>query len=69
MLRSILAAATELGAETTLASTMPKEFRGDRVIRAEMRFRLGPPLRDIMAQLSDIPGVVSVELANRPDDL
>lgn len=69
VMRDVLAEATALGCETTLVSTRAKESDGKRLIRAQMRFRQGPPLRDVMAQLSEVPGVVDIELANPRDDL
>lgn len=69
-LRDVLADATALGCETTLINTRHETLDETRVVHAKMRFRQGPPLRDVMAQLSEIPGVVGVSLARREvDDL
>ncbi len=69
VLRDVLAEATAMGCETTLVETRAKTSDGRRLIKAQMRFRKGPPLRDVMAQLSEIPGVVDIELANARDEL
>ncbi|SDL35952.1 MgtC/SapB family protein [Tessaracoccus oleiagri] len=69
VLRQVLAEAAALGCETTLSSTKTATTDGTRMVRAEMRFRSGPALRDVMAQLADVPGVVGVELAGRNDEL
>ena len=67
VLRTILEEATALGCRTTLLNTRQKREEDSRVIRAEMRFSGGPPLRDVMTQLMDLSGVVGVELASRTD--
>lgn len=69
VMRALLAEATALGCETTLMSTRAKKIDGKRLIRAQMRFRQGPPLRDLMAQLAELPGVVDIEMANARDEL
>lgn len=60
VLREVLALATDLGCETTLITT--RQTRVDEVaaVQAEMRFKKGPPLRDVMVQLSELPGVLSI---------
>lgn len=68
VLREILALATELGCETTLITT--RQTRVDEVaaVRAEMRFKKGPPLRDVMVQLSEVPGVLSISEPGTDDE-
>ena len=66
-LRTILEEATAMGCRTTLLNTRQKHDEdGATVILAEMRFQGGPQLRDVMAQLMDLPDVVGVE-QGRPD--
>ncbi|MCG6568527.1 MgtC/SapB family protein [Tessaracoccus sp. Y36] len=67
VMRSVLAEVAALGCETTLVSTRGKESGGRRLITAQMRFRAGPPLRDVMAQLAEVPGVVDIEMYNPRD--
>ena len=67
-LRDVLGRATALGCETTLINTHQESIDGVRVVRARMRFRLGPPLPEIMTQLSELPGVVGVDLSPRAAD-
>lgn len=69
VLRRVLQAATELGCETTLLDTRSRSKDGVRFVHAHMRFRKGPTLRDVMAQLSEVPGVEGVSQSNRDDDL
>ncbi len=69
VLRDVLAVATDLGCETTLVTTRQTHVDDTVAVRAEMRFRKGPPLRDVMTQLSEVRGVLSVELATRDDEL
>lgn len=69
-LRDVLANVTALGCETTLINTRHDTVDETKVVRARMRFRQGPPLQDIMTQLSEIPGVVAVDRSPRgADDL
>jgi putative Mg2+ transporter-C (MgtC) family protein len=68
VLRKVLEEAAAMGCETTLSSTKHRIERETRLICAEMRFRSGPPTRDVMAQLAEVPGVVGVELAGQSDD-
>lgn len=67
VLRSILETATAMGCESTLLDTRQLKNQGVKVIRAEMRFRGGPQLRDVMAQLTEVDGVVGVALAMKTD--
>lgn len=67
-LRGILSRATTLGCETTLIKTQQDTINETRVVRARMRFRMGPPLAEIMAQLSELPGVMGVDLSPRAGD-
>ncbi|RMB59884.1 MgtC/SapB family protein [Tessaracoccus antarcticus] len=67
-LRDVLGRATTLGCETTLIHTHQESIDGVRVVRARLRFRLGPPLSEIMTQLSELPGVVGVDLSPRAAD-
>ncbi len=70
VLRDVLSNVTALGCETTLLNTHHDMVDDKQLVRARMRFRQGPPLRDIMTQLSEIPGVVAVDMAPRViDDL
>ncbi|WP_052460029.1 MgtC/SapB family protein [Tessaracoccus massiliensis] len=69
VLREVLAEATAMGCETTLVSTRSSKDGDRRLVKAELRFRQGPPLRDIMALLSEVDGVVDVEFANQRDEL
>ncbi|MBK7820043.1 MAG: MgtC/SapB family protein [Tessaracoccus sp.] len=68
VLRDLLHEATALGCETTLINTRQAKLEGLKVVRAEMRFRSGPPLRDVMTQLSEIDGVLGVDFP-RDDEL
>lgn len=68
VLRDVLAHASALGCETTLTETKTTDTASGREVRAAMRFRSGPPLREVMAQLSEVPGVVAVQLTSRRDD-
>lgn len=67
VLRDILARATTLGSETTLLATQQLDEDGQRLVNARLRFRLGPELPVMMAQLSELPGVVGIERC-RPDE-
>lgn len=69
VMRDVLAVAAELGCETTLVSTRSQRSGDLRLVKAQMRFRSGPPLRDVIAQVSEIPGVVDIELFNPRDGL
>lgn len=67
VLRTILEETTAMGCESTLLSTKTMKDDGVRVVRAEMKFRGGPKLRDVMAQLMDLDGVVGVAQARQTD--
>ena len=58
VMRALLAEATAVGCETTLISTHAEESDGKRLIRAQMRFRQGPPLRTALpdAAPGGLPG-------------
>lgn len=68
VLRDVLACANALGCEASLLGTQQEKQDGMQVVRARMRFRAGPPVRDLMMQLADVPGVVGVERYQRDDD-
>lgn len=67
-LRGVLARAATLGCQTTLINTHQETLDGVKVVRARLRFRFGSPLGDIMAQVSELPGVVGVDLSPRAAD-
>lgn len=69
VLRNVLHAATQLGCETTLLNTRSRTRDGVKYVDAQMRFRKGPGVRDVMAQLSEVAGVEGVSQRNRDDDL
>lgn len=69
VLRVVLQAATALGCETTLIGTRSRSIGGVKHVEAQMRFRKGPPVRDVMTQLSELPGVEAVAQRGRDDDL
>ncbi|MFT3888684.1 MAG: MgtC/SapB family protein [Arachnia sp.] len=69
VLRDLLHEATAMGCETTLINTRQAKLEGLKVVRAEMRFRSGPSLRDVMTQLSEVPGVLGVDRPSREDEL
>lgn len=68
VLREVLEVATQLGCETTLVTTSQALMEGKQVVKAEMRFRKGPPLRDVMGQLQDVPGVIGIQYLSPDDD-
>lgn len=68
VLRDLLARSNELGCETSLLNTRQETLGDTKVVRARMRFRAGPPMRDVMAQLAEVPGVVAVDPYLRDDD-
>ncbi len=47
----------------TLINTQQETLDGVKVVRAPLRFRFVPPLGDMMAQVSELPGVVGVDLS------
>lgn len=67
-LRGVLTRAAALGCQTTLMHTHQETLEGTKVVRARLRFRFGPPVDDIMAQVSELPGVVAVDLTPRAGD-
>lgn len=67
VLRDVLAVASELSCETTLVSTRASKEDGLRLITAHLRFRSGPPLRDVISNLSEVPGVVGIEQHSQRD--
>lgn len=69
VLREVLAYATAMGCETTLSGTSAHKNGAETLIRAEMRFRSGPALHDVMTGIAEVPGVVGVALASRSDGL
>ncbi len=69
VLRLVLQAATELGCETMLLGTRSRTIGGAKHVEAKMRFHKGPPVRDVMTQLSEVPGVEAVSRLGRDDDL
>ena len=71
VLRDVLAEATALGVETTLLNTKSTHRGNVPVVRAEIRFRGGPGLPHVMAQLQELDGVIEVEQTTRAeiDDL
>ena len=71
VLRGVLAEATALGVETTLLNTKSTHRGNEPVVRAEIRFRGGPGLPHVMAQLQELDGVIEVEQTTRAeiDDL
>ncbi|MEO6943123.1 MAG: MgtC/SapB family protein [Lacisediminihabitans sp.] len=64
ILREILACATRLGYEASLAKTRKIELVGKAPrVEADMRFRHGRgPLEDLVESLSEIKGVISVQV-------
>ena len=69
VLRDLLHEATALGCETTLINTRQAKQDGVKVVRAEMRFRSGPALREVLAQLSEVDGVLGIDRPSREDEL
>ncbi|MGO1384408.1 MAG: MgtC/SapB family protein [Arachnia sp.] len=67
-LRGVLARAGVLGCQTTLINTRQETLDGVRVVIARLRFRFGPPMDDIVAQISELPGVVEVNVSPRGAD-
>lgn len=64
ILREVLAYATQLGYEASLANTRKIELAGKAArVEADMRFRRGRgPLEDLVEGLSEIKGVISVRV-------
>jgi putative Mg2+ transporter-C (MgtC) family protein len=69
VLRDLLHEANALGCETTLINTRQAKQDGVKVVRAEMRFRSGPALREVLAQLSEVDGVLGIDRPTRDDEL
>lgn len=67
-LRDVLSCATSLGCEATLLDTTQLRLNDTPVVRAHMRFRSGPPLREVLKQITEVPGVIAVDRHHRDDD-
>lgn len=68
VLRSVLAAATDVGFETSILSTHRETVDGDAYVAMDARFRGRAPLRDLVPVITEIDGVRDVGLRSRGRD-
>ena len=70
VLREVLNRSTELGYEASLTKTRKIEVVGKApLVEANMRFRRGRgPLEDLVEDLSEIKGVISVQVTKDEND-
>jgi putative Mg2+ transporter-C (MgtC) family protein len=61
-LRRILTAATEMGFQSAVLSTRQRRDSDPPSVEVVVRFTGGLPLRDLVAELSEVPGVASAAL-------
>jgi len=70
VLRDILGTATGMGFDSSILDTRQIGSDGDAAAQVvvEMRFRGKPPLRDLLSQLSELPGVRRISLREIDED-
>ncbi|MFI5706514.1 MgtC/SapB family protein [Kribbella sp. NPDC051620] len=68
VLRTVLATATDMGFNAAIVSTsLTQGPHGDRIVTVNCRFRGKVSLRELVTELTAIPGVVGIQ--TRPDEI